>query len=144
MGEDNLPENLDSTAALELPMPMITRGVVVILFATIKIIGAAGAAGPKCAPVLMFKDVRFSEMRPPTLERKWTAIVSVDASRCQENSSGYFEIIFTRLSEVAPDLEFRERYAWRPPSVEVAVNFAAMEAVGRYRLENITSCVCRD
>lgn len=124
-------------------MPMITRGVVVILFATIKIISAAGAAGPKCAPVLMFKDVRFSEMRPPTLERKWTAIVSVDASRCQENSSGYFEIIFTRLSEVAPDLEFRERYAWRPPSVEVAVNFAAMEAVGRYRLENITSCVCQ-
>jgi hypothetical protein len=123
---------------------MITRHVVAILFATIKMIGAAGAAEPKCAPVLTFKDVGFSAMLPPTLERKWTAIVSVDASRCQENSSGYFEIIFTRLSEVAPDLEFRERYTWRPPSVEVTVNFAATEAVGRYRLENITSCVCRD
>jgi len=49
------------------------------------------------------------------------------------NSSGYFEIIFTRVNEVAPDLEFRERYEWRPPSVEVVVNFAANEAVERAR-----------
>jgi len=97
---------------------------------------------PLCHPKLTVTDVQFSEMIPPTLERKWTAIVSVDASGCQTDSSGYFDIIFTRLSETAPDLEFSKRYAWRPPSVEVAVNFAANEAVQHFRVENITSCVC--
>jgi hypothetical protein len=144
MGE-HIFQNLDSTAALEHPMPKIMCGVAVLLIGLIETIGAATAAGSlKCAPVLAFKQIRFSEMQPPTLERKWTAIVSVDASRCQKNSSGYFEIVFTRISEVAPDLEFRERYAWRQPSVEVAINFAANEAVEQYRVENITSCACRD
>jgi hypothetical protein len=116
----------------------------VILIGLIEAIGARTAsARGECAPFLAFKQIRFSEMQPPTLERKWTALVSVDASRCQENSSGYFEIVFTRISEIAPDSEFRERYAWRPPSVEVAVNFAATEAVERYQVDNITSCVCR-
>jgi hypothetical protein len=126
-------------------MPIITRGVAVLLIGLIETISAAKAAiSRECTPVLTFKDIRFSEMQPPTLERRWTAIVAVDASRCQADSSGYFEIVFTRISEVAPDFEFRERYSWRPPSVEVAVNFAATEAVERYRVENITSCVCRD
>ena len=97
---------------------------------------------PLCGPKLTVTDVQFSEMIPPTLERKWTAIVSVEASGCQTDSSGYFDIVFTRLSEIAPDLEFSERYAWRPPSVEVAVNFAASEAVQHFRVDNITSCVC--
>src|SRR5262249_17354538 len=97
---------------------------------------------PSCRPTLTVADVQFSAMIRPTLERKWTAIVSVDASLCQPSSSGYFEIFFTRLSELGPDLEFRERYAWRPPSVEVAVIFAANEAVQQFRVENITSCVC--
>ena len=97
---------------------------------------------PFCHPKLTVTDVQFSEMMPPTWERKWTAIVSVDASRCQTDSSGNFDIVFTRLSEFAPDLEFRERHAWRSPSVEVAVNFAANEAVHHFRVENITSCVC--
>ena len=97
---------------------------------------------PLCRPTLNVTDVQFSEMMAPTLERKWTAIVSVDVSRCQPYSSGYFEIVFTRLSEFGPDLEFREPYAWRPPSVEVAVNFAANEAVQHFRVDNITSCVC--
>jgi len=118
-------------------MPMILCGIAICLVGVVEMMGAANAAGPgECAPILAFKNIRFSEMQPPTLERKWTAIVSVDASRCQENSSGYFEIVFTRISEVAPDLEFRERYPWRPPSVEIAVNFAAIEAVERYRVEN--------
>ena len=97
---------------------------------------------PLCRPTLNITGVKFSEMIPSTLERKWTAIVSVDAARCQPNSGGYFEIVFMRLSEFGPDLEFRERYAWRPPSVEVTVNFAADEAVQHFRIENITSCVC--
>ena len=81
-------------------------------------------------------------MQPPTLARKWSAIVSVDASACVVNAEGFFEIVFTREKETAPDLEFRERFAWRPPAVKVVVDFSADEAVGQYRIENITSCVC--
>lgn len=95
-----------------------------------------------CRPKLTVTDVRFSEMVPPTLRRKWTAIVLVDASACQENSGGQFQIIFTRASETAPDLEFTEQFAWRPPSVDVAIDFAADEAVQQFRVENVTSCVC--
>ena len=104
---------------------------------------ATDAAGePACRPTLAFKEVVFSKMQAPTLERKWTAVVSVDTSGCAANSSGYFEIVFTRLKEIGPDIEFREQFVWLPPSVKVGVDFAADEAVGRYRIDNITPCPC--
>ena len=104
---------------------------------------ATDAVGePACRPTLTFKQVYFSKMQPPTLERKWTAVVSVDTSGCVAYSSGYFEIVFTRLKEIGPDIEFRERFIWLPPSVKVGVDFAADEAVGRYRIDNITPCPC--
>jgi hypothetical protein len=99
--------------------------------------------GPECRPTLAFEEVHFSEMQAPNLERKWTAVVSVDASGCAANSAGYFEIVFTRLKEIGPDLEFREQFIWLPPSVKVGVHFAADEAVERYRIDNITGCRCR-
>ena len=117
-----------------------TSGIVASTLGLATVVPVTGH--PSCPPKLTVTDVQFSEMIPPTLERKWTAMVSVDASRCRTDSSGYFDIVFTRLSELAPDLEFRERLAWRPPSVEVAINFAANEAVQRFRIKNITSCVC--
>jgi hypothetical protein len=100
--------------------------------------------GQPCRPALAFKEVDFSQMQAPTLERKWTAVVSVDASRCAANSAGYFEIVFTRLKEIGPDLEFREQFIWLPTSVKVGVDFAADEAVGRYRIDNVTPCACVD
>jgi len=104
---------------------------------------ATDAVGePACRPALAFKEVHFSKMQAPTLERKWTAVVSVDTSGCAANSSGYFEIVFTRLKEIGPDIEFREKFIWLPPSVKVGVDFAADEAVGRYRIDNITPCPC--
>ncbi len=104
---------------------------------------ATDAVGePACRPTLTFKEVYFSKMQPPTLERKWTAVVSVDTSGCAANSSGYFEIVFTRLKEIGPDIEFREQFVWLAPSVKVGVDFAADEAVGRYRIDNITPCPC--
>jgi hypothetical protein len=104
---------------------------------------ATDAAGePACRPALAFKEVHFSKMQAPTLERRWTAAVSVDTSGCAANSSGYFEIVFTRLKEIGPDLEFREQFVWLAPSVKVEVDFAADEAVGRYRIDNIKSCPC--
>ena len=103
---------------------------------------AQGAAQRECRPTLGFKEVHFSEMRPPTLERRWTAVVSVEASRCSANSKGDFEIVFTRLKENGPEIEFRERVVWRSPSVNAEVGFWADEAVDQYRIDNIAPCRC--
>lgn len=97
---------------------------------------------PSCTPALAFKEVHFSPMQPPTLERKWTAVVSVDASGCMANSEGYFEIVFSRLKEIGPEVEFREQFIWRPPAVKVEVNFSADEAVERYWIDKIAPCLC--
>ncbi len=99
---------------------------------------------PMCKPALAFKDVWLSEMQPPTLEWRWTAIVAVDASHCAAHSAGHFEIGFLRLKENSADIEFRERFKWRPPSVQVAVDFWADEAVEHYWFDNIAPCPCRD
>jgi hypothetical protein len=112
----------------------------------VSIIGFAGATGavsqPDCRPALAFNEVYFSKMRPPALERKWTAVVSINASHCATNRKGYFDIVFRRLKEVGPDLEFREQFAWQPPSVKVEVDFAADEAVQTYTIDHVTACPC--
>ena len=95
-----------------------------------------------CKPILAFKEVRFSQMQPPTLERTWTAVVSVDASGCAASSRGHFEIVFSRLKEIGPDIEFREQFKWLPPSVKVAVDFWADEAVESYRIDSVSPCSC--
>jgi hypothetical protein len=95
-----------------------------------------------CRPSLRIQEVHFSEMQPPTMERKWSAVVSVDASHCAIDSTGHFEIAFVRLKEIGLDLEFRERFVWRTPSVKVAVDFWADEAVERYWIDKITTCPC--
>jgi len=122
------------------------------LATTIGLIGAIQAIGENlCRPTLTVNEVEFSAMMSPTLERTWSAVVSVDASGCTDNAKGYFEIVFTRLSENAPDLEFRKQFiwsapsfVWQMPSVGVGLTFAADEAVAQYRIENITSCECRN
>jgi hypothetical protein len=114
-----------------------------LLAAAIPLICVTQAAGQQaCRPTLAFAEVQFSEMQPSTLERKWTAVVSVDASRCAANSAGSFQVVFSRLKEIGPNLEFREQFTWRPPSVTLAVDFAADEAVERYWIANITPCPC--
>jgi len=122
------------------------------LATTIGLIGATQAIGENlCRPTLTVSEVEFSAMMSPTLERTSSAVVSVDASGCTDNAKGYFEIVFTRLSENAPDLEFRKQFiwsapsfVWQMPSVGVGLTFAANEAVAQYRIENITSCECRN
>lgn len=118
-----------------------------LLAATMGLINATQAVAEEvCRPVLTFAEVQFSEMQPPTLERRWSAIVSVDASRCAANSSGSFEIVFRRLKEIGLELEFRDRFTWVAPSVKVAVDFWADEAVEvkGYRIDNVEPCRCRD
>ena len=104
----------------------------------------AAAAENLCRPALTLNEVQFSPIRMPKLQRNWTAVVSVDASRCAPNSNGYFDLVLTRLSENAPDLEFREQLFWSAPAVNVDLTFAADEAVENFRIENITPCVCRN
>lgn len=124
---------------------MSERNVASILLAgTISLIGMTPVVGQQvCRPLLAVKDVQFSEMQPPTMERKWTAAVSVDASRCA-TTFGHFKIGFSRLKEGAPEMDFWEQFTWRSPSVKVSVGFWADEAVEDYWLDNVAPCPCRD
>jgi hypothetical protein len=109
----------------------------------IGLIGVTQALGQQlCRPALAITDVQFSQMQAPTWERKWTAVVSVDASRCAVNSTGSFEIIFSRLKENGLEIEFSEKFTWSSPAVTVAVDFWADEAVERYWISNVSACVC--
>jgi hypothetical protein len=119
------------------------RAISALLAGIVVLSNATQAVGQQpCRPVLAIKTVQFSPMQPPTLERKWTATVSVDTSHCAANAAGYLEIVFLRLKEIGPEVEFRERFIWLPPSVLVGTDFSADEAVERYRIENITPCPC--
>jgi hypothetical protein len=116
-----------------------------VLAAVVGLVPATQAIGQSlCRPTLTFKDIEFSEMQPPTMERKWSAIVSVDASHCAANSEGRFEVVFTRLKENGLELDFHEPFAWRSPSVKVSVDFWADEApeVKGYRIDNVSTCPC--
>lgn len=106
--------------------------------------GTQSVGQQPCRPVLTIEDVQFSPMQPPTLERKWRAVISVDASQCASGSDGSFAIVFLGLSETAPDFEFRERFRWTQPAVKVNVAFAFDEAVQHYAIDNVTACTCRD
>jgi hypothetical protein len=117
-----------------------------LLGGLIGLVGATQAVSQQqCKPSLGFTEVQFSKMQLPTLERKWTAVVNVDASRCVANSAGYFEIAFSRSKEMGIEVEFREEFMWlgSAPSVAVEVNFWADEAVERYWFGTITPCACR-
>jgi hypothetical protein len=95
-----------------------------------------------CRPMLVVMEARLSDVQRPALGRLWFALISVDASRCVADAGGHFDIVFSRLKENAPELAFRERFVWQPPSVMVGVDFAADEAVEHYRIEAITPCPC--
>jgi hypothetical protein len=112
---------------------------------TLSLIGATPAIAQNlCRPALTINGALLSPIEPRSLARKWTAIVAANTSECAVNSGGFFDIVFTRLSENAPDLEFRQRFIWSPFSLKLAMAFSADEAVGQYRIENVTPCICRD
>jgi hypothetical protein len=112
------------------------------LLAAIGLISAAHAGPDVCKPSLAVTNVQFSEVRAETMERTWTAVVSVDASRCA-TATGHFEITFSRQKENAPEVDFRETFTWQPSSVKVAVDFWADEAVESYLLNRVAVCPCR-
>ena len=103
---------------------------------------AQAGALTDCNPHLTFTSVQFSATQPKNLDRRWTAVLAVDASRCS-TSSGIFTIGFARLKENAPDADFVVTFTWHPATVEVSVDFWADEAVQGYWLNSIASCLCR-
>ena len=115
-----------------------------LLAGIVGLIGVTQAAARQvCKPTLAFKDIHFSEMVPPAMERRWSATVSIDASRCAKNSGGYFEIGFSRLKENSVETEFSEEFIWLPPAVKVTVDFSPDEAVEDYWVHKVAACPCR-
>jgi hypothetical protein len=134
------PKPLKSERNQHMPRSYVS----VLLAGSIGLISVTQAIGQQtCRPALAFKEVRFSPMQPPTMERKWTAVVSVDASRCA-TVSGRFGIVFSRLAENGPDIDFQEQFKWQRGEVAVSVDFWADEAVKGYRLNDVEPCPCRD
>ena len=114
-----------------------------LVIGSIGFVDATHAVGQQvCRPALAVTEAKFSEMQPPTMERKWTAAVSVDASQC-DSTIGYFEIGFSRLKENGPEVDFREKFTWQAPSVNISVDFWADEAVESYWLDGVATCPCR-
>jgi hypothetical protein len=118
-----------------------------LLVAGLAALGTRGAAaGEICRPHLTFKDVRLSELKD--MQRKWTAILNVDATRCAA-TSGHFDIHIVREKENAPELEFDEMFAWRTDQrrsgqIEVSLDLWIDEAVHGYAVDYIAPCGCRN
>jgi hypothetical protein len=123
---------------------MYQSSLAALLAGSIALANATQALGqPMCKPALVIKEAQLSAMLPPSLARKWTAAISVDASSCT-TTSGHFVIGFARLKENAPDIVFHETFVWKPDSVTVSVDFWADEAVEHYWLGDTDACPCRD
>jgi hypothetical protein len=118
-----------------------SRVSVAVAAMVISCVSTQTIAGRICKPALTVKDVKFSEARNQL--RKWTATLAIDSSHCAE-SSGSFEIKFTRLKEFGPDLLFTERFSWNSPVVEVSLDFWWDEAVGDFWIGDVAPCGCAD
>jgi hypothetical protein len=99
------------------------------------------AAGQLCRPVLSLRDVRTSEARE--MQRTWTGVLVADASRCS-TTSGLFDVQFTRLKEMAPDLQLMERFTWVSGQSELSLDFWWDEWLEDHRIISIAPCPCRD
>lgn len=95
-----------------------------------------------CRPTLAVTTTRISDVQPPASGRLWFAVISVDASGCVADPRGHFDLVVSRAKENAPEVVFRERFLWQPPSVTIGIDFAADEAVEGYRIDRVTPCAC--
>ena len=146
---NSLPSGPATAPAAAIPVRLVkartTRQfcAIAILTGAIGLLGGSATAGPQvCKPTLAITEVKFSGWQLPTMQRKWSAMVSVDASRCAANTAGYFEIGFLRLLENGMDSEFTEEFAWLSPAVKVEVDFWANEAVERTWINKVSACPC--
>jgi hypothetical protein len=115
--------------------------ITLLLSGVVVLFGLAHAVGETlCKPAITFKQVRMSEIRE--LQRRWTAVLHVDASSCA-TTSGRFSITFIRIKEMTPDLLFTEQFTWRPGQIEVSVELWADEAVHDFSIGYTSLCACR-
>jgi hypothetical protein len=96
---------------------------------------------PICRPTLAFTEAHYVPMQLPKRERTWTVALNVDASPCAVQS-GTFSILFTVWNENAPDIEFVETFQWMPDLNVITKEFWIDEAVGAYKVNEITPCTC--
>jgi hypothetical protein len=114
----------------------------ILLAASLALFSATqAAAGPLCNPVLSLRDVRTSEAHE--MQRTWTGVLLADASRCS-TTSGLFDIQFTRLKEISPDLQFTERFTWVSGQSDLSLDFWWDEWPEDSRIVSIAPCPCRD
>jgi hypothetical protein len=112
-----------------------------LLCAMLGVTAAAPAVSQEqCKPILSPKVSGHSEV--VNFRRKWTAVFAVDASGCA-TSTGPFEIAFVRLKDFAPDLSFRERYAWMTEDTDVSLDLTWDEWIDSYRIGDVAPCPCR-
>jgi hypothetical protein len=129
--------NAKGSHPMRLSRPFILLAASLVLFSVTQ----AAAAGQLCKPVLSLRDVRTSE--PREMQRTWTGVLVADASQCS-TKSGPFDMQFTRLKEVAPDLQFTERFTWVSGQSELLLDVWWDEWVEDYRILSIAPCPCRD
>lgn len=98
-------------------------------------------AGNLCKPVLSLRDARISEAHE--MHRTWTGVLVTDSSPCS-TTSGQFDVQFTRLKEVAPDLQFMERFTWVPGQSKLSLDFWWDEWLEDSRIISIVPCPCRN
>jgi Sulfite exporter TauE/SafE len=101
------------------------------------------SAAPVCRPVLSITRQALSAINPASMERRWTATISADASTCA-SKAGYFELGLLREKENSLPLEFREQFIWVEPSSPVSIDVWADEAIERAWVDSIQPCGCAD
>ncbi len=107
--------------------------------------GTGLAAEQVCRPAVTIAQARLSDVDGATAARSWTALISIDSSRCAPGASGSFQLVLLRLKENGPDLPFRpfrEGLQWQGPATKAEVPFSADEAVGRAWIEDVSPCAC--
>jgi hypothetical protein len=103
---------------------------------------AAQAADPVCRPKLTIERAELGPLDMKTLRRTWTATIAANTAGCARDSSGVFDLGYTRLQEIGPDADFRERYTWRAGKIKLELQFGFGEALDRVWIENVSACPC--
>jgi hypothetical protein len=118
------------------------RSISILLLAGFATLANTAQAGEICRPQLAVKQVRLSELKD--LQRNWTAVLNVDATRCAA-TSGHFAISIVREKENAPPLEFDQMFVWRTNDartgqVEASLDLWIDEVVQEYAVVYIAPC----
>ena len=116
----------------------------VLLTSSILLLGVTNSSSQiACKPLLTIKNVR--EVRPsasPAVPWTWRATIIADISHCA-TQSGRFEVDFVRIKENSPDIQFTERFHWKPLQFDVSMELTSDESILEQRIGFIAPCVCR-